>query len=560
MTRSQNAPEVNGIPTASKPATRRYTVANHPHFSRMIAHAQAVEDAALYRQFKKDPRFIEHIARYGTKPAPVVLNWGKIFPNVKDGNVLTPTVTQAGAAYPMHSMVHNRAGAVLATIPMHTLVTELDGFDGPVFVDAEPLGRDSELFDTDYSDDGEGGDGVCRKVAGMSGLDRMIFEDGHNGSGGVQRQSINHPAGIACPVANLADLLDIKNRTAEKIHRALVIIDPDDNIRGKLTGELLRVRRSPEKFAAKAREFFALAEELDTADEHAAAPERVRQVERRALMTTDPRSCIHEQGEIQLRNFAETSKQGAYACFSADTPRIAYIAGRYVAANPAELKAHLLSQQDHAACEVALDAEFIDPELLPDPVDCWIDACGNERKDRYSKDCRFLQYVNINNDIGRPLTMAEYMAALTDYREIMAAIHDAKLKDLGKLRKAVMDKARLSGNSREQVNHFWSVSNARKRQLEAIRAAWVERYKRQLLAVEAKSLANVQACVSYKQACTFWGWIKEGAVYLGRPAFVEHILKPEIARAFDRFPKPAVVAPVGGDIGPQETPPIEAYM
>jgi len=373
-----------------------------------------------------------------------------------------------------------------------------------------------DLADRPVYDFGECWTAVGAHVTEMTGLDRMIFEDGHNGSGKVQRQGMNIPivskwrrpdwlhykfkgAGLEVTFDQAEDLIDFWN-----------IIDPDcriwtdffvwtvkggieqaldyfENLAGSLVDDEVCINDKP----------------MNNGSPH----QEIGEGDYEQAMIAD----IIESGSIEDIGTFKTFDELADAWDALFVDHEEYAGENYL---------------DHEIDEIF--GKFT-----------YETECGQLRLDRGFGTPDTFRYNVINDDLYWP----QHTPAVLDdgtrtypklwwawgcprYAKIRRFIENANLAQINAIR-------RKAHNNCDWMNYyqrsiFWGVTKQRKSYLEGCKAIYVQTLLDSITAVEKRSLTMMRNTKSIKQAKFYWYLIYSNTKNLGRPRFVEYVLKPEL--------------------------------
>ena len=299
-------------------------------------------------------------------------------------------------------------------------------------------------------------------IAGLSQLDRMIVEDCEPAERGILRQGINHPPKSDCKISSLAAWLEIDSELAASLDDALRVIDPESAIRTKL---ISACSENP----AEIVRLIALAKELDPLDDFGPESDKADK----------------DDKDDEDDNPMDRGLSWLYATEEVEAAK----------------------EQERLA-------------------DAWLTASGEVRFDRYSSKAKMIAYELMSED--RPLA-AKRIAKKADnseFNKLLAQIGNCRLVDINALRKEARTTGLLNGFSGVQQKKFWAISEAKKAELLKAKAEWVAAYP--YTKTESYWLGKIKAAKSLKQVGYFWSQYYQavaGAVDMGRPLFLEHILK-----------------------------------
>ena len=312
-------------------------------------------------------------------------------------------------------------------------------------------------------------------IAGLSQLDRLIVEDCEPAEKGILRQGINNPPKSDCKISSLAAWLEIDPELAASLDDALRVIDPESAIRSRLVSAC---SESP----AEIVRLVALAKELEPLEDTPQG-ESVRNIEDNGLYSYEA-----YRGEDEEADTEEASNHGLGWLYTTEE------------------------------VEAAREREEL--------ADAWLTASGEIRFDRYSSEAKMLAYELMSED--RPLAAKKTAkkADNSEFSKLLAQVGNCRLADINALRKEARTTGMLYAFSGVQQKRFWSVSAAKKAELVKAKAEWVSRYP--YTKTESYWLAKIKAAKSLKQVGFYWYQYHQavaGAVDMGRPNFLEHILK-----------------------------------
>jgi len=525
-------------------------------YSQAVTAVIAKEDAHLWACLRENPRFIDRLERYGVKPG-----WTN-YDYIEDAPRQRVSITTIQVDTPIidgltGETIGENADLYHGSWFKKTLTVErrhyrdfdfdrknpADNYDAK-FTDAEPIGQDAKIFDIDYAEDGEAGIGVGNHIAGLTGLDRLIFEDAHNGSGNLQRQAIWLPLEQEkTDATELAERLKIRRCKAVELLAAFKVLDTEGTTHWELESYIRKGRATVECY-------IDLAAQIETPN----APEATPTVK-------------------------EIAANGHFDYFYGDQGNFVYQGATGM--HPRDIKATLDCIAIHDAIETELDAAWVDPEapvidiewddfeafgqarpvtatrwpigfnlaaVKDDYADfqdaaitCeyWLDFYGAERRDSYTKDAKQFAYVTIGNDEGKPLTTAEYKAHLAEYYFQIERVDAANLATINAMRRDA-GTGSIDFMTGKQRSRFWLLLDFKKAILEEIKRSWLAKLEASLTAAERSTLTKIQSCQSEAQARYYWRLITQaldGKANLGRKAVVEHLFKSACRDAFDKFGK-----------------------
>lgn len=390
----------------------------------------------------------------------------------------------------------------------------------------EALGLADELAAVEAAPEvlawGEGYIGYARRLSEMPGLDRVIAIDCHNGSGGVQRQSLNVPnIGRRNKFEMLARRLDCTLDQAEDFIACWRVIDDS----GRLWDEFERwtATRGVEKALAW---FWSMAEAL-TDDEI---------VNEREIASDTPfwGSEVEDIGSLDAEDAPELSMSDDEAPAAAEP----------------------------VAIETA-SADLVDLERAFERIG-WEDEQGVYHLASHTERLpapEVFRYVNINNDRGEtsilpPWKSGEWAPFWTTqprpayYQRLVRAIDRCpKLVKLAAVRKAYFD-GRLLWMSRGQRNCFWNAVKNRQALLDGRKRAFVKQLLASASRLEGQKLSEMANAKSVAQARYYWGLLcraQNGELDMGRKNFIRFVLKPALSKRWRelerRPPQPPVAGP-----------------
>lgn len=373
-------------------------------------------------------------------------------------------------------------------------------------------GFDKKLFDIE-EEYGEAGLAVANKVADMGNLDRIIFEDCHDGSGGIQRQSINVPTvSKANRPEILARRLKCNYDEAEDFIDFFNIIDPECSIRESL---VIMVLQGIGKYGAKSGITKALAYFSGLAGE------LVDVVDESQLTSFDPSNDWQE--EVSDENEFETVEPEDWQL---------RLENQWAGAIDRSIRPVDIDCANVIDIDEAKLTGFIDRNI-------WTDPSGNMNIDKPFSTPPMLRYANMNDDASQPHFGAPTPVAWNNvklFTKMLILTKSAKLAAVNKWRAAVGSKSpKMAWMNYHQRSAFWEASNTRQEDLHCIIQQWVSDY--QLTPKDRQLIKQFEATKSIAQAKFYYGKIARAAKSdrntMGSKRFIEHFLKPALSRRFE---------------------------
>ncbi|MBI9082725.1 MAG: hypothetical protein JEZ11_03950 [Desulfobacterales bacterium] len=411
---------------------------------------------------------------------------------------------------------------------------------------------------------GDAWDGMGEHAANMSGLNRMILEDCHDGSGRVQRQGMNVPnLGKARKVEVLARDLGCTLDQAEDLMDFWTIIDDSGHTWGKLKSWTVKggIDKALTYFEGLAG---ALVDDMpnfkgniDTKGNptrHAARLETVEPY----YATIDGLTSAHAPlgNNAQAWEEVEDPKTGEEIVLT-DLADLADVNRAWDAMTASLVPVH------SAGIDPDLFQGFLDRYTyqITHRVQVGVDLEQNEYggidetpvfedwpaiiMDKGFSAPPVFRYSQINyqdaKSVSPPFRGENNQLNHTPYRErmpepaefdaTMATIETAKLAELNALAKSVGGDKALPWMDRIQRSAFWNRLKTRQNMLNLAKNQYVAGLMGNLSKVEKRALSEMRNAKSTKQAKFYWYQIYaalEGKVDLGRKGFVEYVLKPEL--------------------------------
>lgn len=312
-------------------------------------------------------------------------------------------------------------------------------------------------------------------ISKLSQMERLILEDCQPAANdAVIRQSINKPAAAQCKIASLAEHLELDIELAARLDDAIRVIDPEGAIRQRLV-------RSCADDSTEVIRLIELAAQLEPLedDELQAGPAAVE-------------SPLEFEADSDDDDAPEDEDPGTLGWLYT-TPEV----------------------------EMARKQEKM--------ADAWLTAAGETRYDRYSSEAKMLAYELMSEDrpmARRKIAVAQTPEDKTAFAELMKLVGESRLADINKLRSQARTTELLGRFSGTQRATFWKISDEKKAELVAKKAAWVAAYPYSQL--ETFWLEKVRSAKTTKQLGFYWVQYYKalsGTVDMGRPAFLEHILR-----------------------------------
>jgi len=389
---------------------------------------------------------------------------------------------------------------------------------------------DVALFTVDYDEDGEAGLGVANKVHGMTGFERIIFEDGHNGSGNAQRQSLNVPTiGSARKVESLAKRLCCTLDQAEDFIDFFRIVDEESAITEQLVkmvldsiakyGHTLGIAKALEYFEAFAGELVDVVDESPMSTFDASADFQPELSDENELVETLSDDWKESLGLLWGRQVASAAPAPSDEIDPELFDRFLDRHGWTIPAGEAYVKtyhADMPSRIDDTSTWgyeffrhsdiVYLDKPFGTPDVF--------------------------RYVNINDDVPHPYFPVGVSMDSGLFNQVLGFVENAGLDEINRWRQLVgAGDARFADMNGAQASLFWAVASWRKARQERIKDEYLATMV--LSPAEQRLLDRFSKASSLKQVGFFWACFYEaraGRQDLGSQIFREHVLAPALAR------------------------------
>jgi len=359
-------------------------------------------------------------------------------------------------------------------------------------------------------DYGECWSAAANHAMNMTALDRMIFEDGHNGSGNVQRPGMNVPQipklqrieyiakQCECTLDQTEDLIDFWH-----------IIDPEYKIWQSfidwtVSGGIDKALAYFESLAGA-----LVGDDIDINEKPMGNDDIWMDVEAGEFEQDDQLILLENDGEF---NFQINS----------------------------------LEDLDEYWTQIMVCPESTKEKHLPHEVEAIFDRYGY-----YSENGIFIldkgfstpdlfRYAQINQNDPEHLpaivngkrtyqTVRERLPI--EYLAIYDSIETANLETINKLRREAHTNKDSNAWDYLMRTCFWSASLNRKNSLELIKRTYIKKLLDSISAVEQRTLTMMRNTKSVKQAKYYWYLLYqalEGKGNMGRTNFVQYVLKPEL--------------------------------
>lgn len=341
------------------------------------------------------------------------------------------------------------------------------------------------LADTVVQGYGDAWEGLGAHTADMPQLDRMVFEDCYDGSGAVQRASLNVPKLHGSRKPEFLAAYFEKNELACTFDEAQALIDAWEIIdsSGKSWPDLKKwvVANGTVEQAVTYFEF--LADQMERAVDAKPATDLV----------------INDHGHVEF--FAPDIDLGYDEDYDYghDVPMADWVLEQLEAEKEAEIHRYVTIEGN-----VHEERAFVPPPEFA------------------------YQNMNFDGSLYDP-TLWRAQPRAKEFRELMGRLRTAKYNQLKTLAVEVHNGPRWMNWL--QASTFWTDYRLRKKLLERRIAEYVTGLLANLTKVEQKSLTMIRNTKSVKQAKFYWHLIYsacEGKRDMGRRGFVEYVLKPEL--------------------------------
>jgi hypothetical protein len=352
-------------------------------------------------------------------------------------------------------------------------------------------------------DFGEGWIGVGKHTSQMSGLDRMIFEDCHNGSGNIQRQGMNVPQiPIMHRTEYIANLCKCSFDQAEDLIDFWKIIDESNKLFPTF------ISWTQKRGVEPALDYFeSMAGALVDDDCH---------VNDRQMGNGKPWSNVEADfDQDSMVSILESGDEFAY-------------------------KIDSLEALEEVWEQLTLPHESNETGFMPHEIEAIFERYEHGRFPTPD----LLRYARMNHQ-DDPISTVPAIDPYTGQRtystfmerqpewfvKLIAFIKKANLRQINELRKRGFGHPKLKDATKYQRRMFWSMTKTRQSILNVRKMAYINKLLANLNNAEQHSLTMIRNCKNVKQAKYYWYLIYgalNGEQYMGRKGFVEYVLKPEL--------------------------------